>query len=67
MGDALAPAFWENLKEISDMFSNDTTNADGLQIRMIFKFMKSEYYEAVVKRALDSRDKVSEGYDKDRL
>ncbi len=44
---------------MSDMFSGDITNADGLQISVIFGFMNSEYHEVVVKRALDSRDKVS--------
>ena len=46
---------------MSDMFSGDITNADNLQIRKIFgsKFMKREFHEAVVKRAIDSRNKVS--------
>lgn len=44
---------------MSDMFSGDITNADGLQISVIFGFMDPEYHEVVVKRALDSRDKVS--------
>ncbi len=44
---------------MSDMFSGDITNADGLQISAIFGFMEPEYHEAVVRRALNSRDKVS--------
>ncbi len=44
---------------MSDMFSGDITNADGLQISAIFGFMEPEYHEVVVKRALDSRSKVS--------
>ena len=44
---------------MSDMFSGDITNADGLQISAIFGFMNPEYHEAVVKRVLDSRSKVS--------
>ena len=44
---------------MSDMFSGDITKADGLQISAIFEFMDPEYHEAVVRRALDSRDKVS--------
>ncbi|MDE2953162.1 MAG: hypothetical protein OXR71_01470 [Gemmatimonadota bacterium] len=44
---------------MSDMFSGDITNADSLQMSEIFGFMNPEYHEAVVKRALDSRDKVS--------
>ena len=44
---------------MSDMFSGDITKADGLQISAIFEFMDPEYHEAVVKRALDSRRKVS--------
>ena len=39
------------------MFSSDMT--DILQMSAIFGFMKSEYHEAVVKRALDARDTVS--------
>ncbi|MXX12694.1 MAG: hypothetical protein F4Z86_04485 [Gemmatimonadetes bacterium] len=44
---------------MSDMFSGDITNADSLQMSEIFGFMNPEYHETVVKRALDSRDKVS--------
>ncbi len=44
---------------MSDMFSDNITKADGLQISEIFGFMDPEYHEAVVQRALDSRDKVS--------
>ncbi len=44
---------------MSDMFSDDITKADSLQMSTIFGFMNPEYHEAVVKRALDSRDKVS--------
>ena len=44
---------------MSDMFSGDITKADSLQISAIFGFMKPEYHEAVVKRAIDSRRKVS--------
>ena len=44
---------------MSDMFSGDITNADGLQISAIFGFMNPEYHEAVVKHVLDSRSKVS--------
>ena len=43
---------------MSDMFSGDITNADGLQISAIFGFMNPEYHEAVVKHVLDSRSKV---------
>ncbi|MDE2829660.1 MAG: hypothetical protein OXN20_06055 [Gemmatimonadota bacterium] len=39
------------------MFSSDMT--DSLQLSTIFRFMESDYHEAVVKRALNSRDKVS--------
>ena len=44
---------------MSDMFSGDITNADSLQMSEIFEFMNPEYHEAVVRCALDSRDKVS--------
>ncbi len=44
---------------MSDMFSGDITKADGLQISAIFEFMDPEYHKAVVRRAIDSRDKVS--------
>ena len=44
---------------MSDMFSSDITKADSLQISTIFGFMNSEYHEAVVQRAIDSRRKVS--------
>ncbi len=44
---------------MSDMFSGDITNVERLQLSAIFGFMNHEYHEAVVKRALDSRDKVS--------
>ena len=44
---------------MSDMFSDNITKADSLQMSEIFGFMDPEYHEAVVRRALDSRDKVS--------
>ncbi len=44
---------------MSDMFSGDITKSDSLQISAVFGFMNPEYHEAVVKRALDSRSKVS--------
>ena len=44
---------------MSDMFSDNITKADSLQISEIFGFMKPEYHEAVVQRAIDSRSKVS--------
>ena len=44
---------------MSDMFSDDITKADSLQMSEIFGFMNPEYHGTVVKRALDSRDKVS--------
>ena len=44
---------------MSDMFSGDIMNAERLQLSAIFGFMNTEYHEAVVKRALDSRNKVS--------
>ncbi len=44
---------------MSDMFSGDITKSDSLQISTIFGFMNSEYHEAVVQRAIDSRRKVS--------
>ncbi len=44
---------------MSDMFLGDITNADSLQISAIYGFMEPEYHEVVVRRALNSRDKVS--------
>ena len=44
---------------MSDMFSDNITKVDSLQMSEIFGFMNSEYHEAVVQRALDSRSKVS--------
>ena len=44
---------------MSDMFSGDITKAGSLQISTIFGFMNSEYQEAVIQRAIDSRSKVS--------
>ena len=43
---------------MSDIFSGNITKADSLQIREIFGFMNPEYREAVVRHAIDSRDKV---------
>ena len=44
---------------MSDIFSGDIMNVELLQLSAIFGFMNTEYHEAVVKRALDSRNKVS--------
>ena len=44
---------------MSDMFSGDIMNVDSLQMSEVFGFINPEYHEAVVKRVLDSRDKVS--------
>ena len=44
---------------MSDMFSGDIMNVELLQLSAIFGFMNTEYHEAVVKRALGSRNKVS--------
>ncbi len=44
---------------MSDMFSGDIMNVDSLQISTIFECMNPEYHEAVVKRALNSQNKVS--------
>lgn len=44
---------------MSGMFSGNITNADSLQMSTIFEFMNPEYQEAVVKRALNSKNKVS--------
>ncbi len=44
---------------MSGMFSGDIMNVDSLQISTIFECMNPKYHEAVVKRALNSQNKVS--------